>query len=95
MKRESVCVCVLACVRACVCERERERDSVIVCVRGRGRGGWGVVSVRVCMREYVCVGERFNSIQFHSRSYLLRVEHDKLTENVFSHSPQKKRKKER
>ena len=28
-----------------------------------------------------------------SRSYLLRVEHDKLTEHFFSHGPQKKEKK--
>ena len=29
---------------------------------------------------------------FNSRSYLLRVEHDKLTENVFSAWPSKQRK---
>ena len=33
-----------------------------------------------------------NSIQFNSRSYLLRAEHDKLTENVFSHGLKKKKK---
>ena len=37
----------------------------------------------------------FNSIQFNSKSDLLRVEHDKFTENFFSHGPQKKKKKKR
>ena len=32
-----------------------------------------------------------DSIQFNSRSYLLMVEHDKLTENLFSHGPPKKK----
>ena len=35
--------------------------------------------------------DRFNSSQFNSRSYLLKVEHDMLTEHFFSHGPQKKR----
>ena len=34
-------------------------------------------------------------IQFNSASYLLRVEHDKFTENLFSHGPQKKEKRKR
>ena len=38
---------------------------------------------------------QFNSVQFNSRSYLLRVEHDQLTKKLFSAWPTKKKRKKR